>query len=150
MLPDGIFSNKKSKFGEILEGLAVEDVGIFRAIFSILRASGIFGTFCGHMVHGVVIWYILSRFGMLCRKHLAALSVCFIKEMPGAGFRPQGKGNEKIFWRERKFWGPRKPIQVPHKGIKSNLKYFRRVGQGCQMVFKNKKNDLGKFWGALE
>jgi hypothetical protein len=28
-LPDGLFSNKKSKFGKILEGLAMEDVGIF-------------------------------------------------------------------------------------------------------------------------
>jgi hypothetical protein len=28
-LPDGLFSNQKSKFGSILEGLAMEDVGIF-------------------------------------------------------------------------------------------------------------------------
>jgi hypothetical protein len=28
-LPDGIFSNQKSQFGLILEGLAIEDVGIF-------------------------------------------------------------------------------------------------------------------------
>jgi hypothetical protein len=28
-LPDGILSNKKSKFGEILEGRAMEDFGIF-------------------------------------------------------------------------------------------------------------------------
>jgi hypothetical protein len=28
-LPDGLFSNQKFKFGEILEGLAMEDVGIF-------------------------------------------------------------------------------------------------------------------------
>jgi hypothetical protein len=28
-LPDGIISNQKSKFGKILEGLAVEDVVIF-------------------------------------------------------------------------------------------------------------------------
>jgi hypothetical protein len=27
-LPDGIFSNKKSQFGKILEGLEMEDVGI--------------------------------------------------------------------------------------------------------------------------
>jgi hypothetical protein len=27
-LPDGIFSNQKSKFGSFLEGLAMEDVGI--------------------------------------------------------------------------------------------------------------------------
>jgi hypothetical protein len=28
-LPDGVFSNQKSKFGEILEGLAMEVVCIF-------------------------------------------------------------------------------------------------------------------------
>jgi hypothetical protein len=28
-LPDGILSNQKSQFGLILEGLAIEDVGIF-------------------------------------------------------------------------------------------------------------------------
>jgi hypothetical protein len=28
-LPDDIFSNQKSKFGYILEGLAMADVGIF-------------------------------------------------------------------------------------------------------------------------
>jgi hypothetical protein len=28
-LPDGLFSNQKCKFGKILEGLAMEDVGIF-------------------------------------------------------------------------------------------------------------------------
>jgi hypothetical protein len=34
VLPDGIFSNQKSKFGQILEGLAMEDVGIFMATLS--------------------------------------------------------------------------------------------------------------------
>jgi hypothetical protein len=28
-LPDGLFSNQKSKFGLILEGLAMEEDGIF-------------------------------------------------------------------------------------------------------------------------
>jgi hypothetical protein len=28
-LPDGIFSNPKYQFGQILEGLAMEDIGIF-------------------------------------------------------------------------------------------------------------------------
>jgi hypothetical protein len=28
-LPDGLFSNQKSKFGLILKGLAIQDVGIF-------------------------------------------------------------------------------------------------------------------------
>jgi hypothetical protein len=41
-LPDGIFSNQGSKVGQILEGLAMKDVGIFMAIWSILRPSGVF------------------------------------------------------------------------------------------------------------
>jgi hypothetical protein len=28
-LPDGLFSNQKSQFGQILEGLAKENLGIF-------------------------------------------------------------------------------------------------------------------------
>jgi hypothetical protein len=39
-LPDGRFSNQKSKLGEIREGLAIEDVGIF----------------CGPLVHFTVFW----------------------------------------------------------------------------------------------
>jgi hypothetical protein len=42
-LPDGLFSNQKSKFREILEGLVMEDVGIFY----------------GHLVHFTVFCYIL-------------------------------------------------------------------------------------------
>jgi hypothetical protein len=49
-LPDGLFSNQNSKFGKILEGLAVEDVGIFY----------------GHLVHFTVFWYILLTFGIVC------------------------------------------------------------------------------------
>jgi hypothetical protein len=39
-LPDGIFSNQKFQFGKILEGLLMEDVGIFMAIWPILRSFG--------------------------------------------------------------------------------------------------------------
>jgi hypothetical protein len=48
-LPDGLFSNQKSNFGEILEGLAMEDVGIFY----------------GHLVHFTVFCYILWTFGIV-------------------------------------------------------------------------------------
>jgi hypothetical protein len=41
-LPDGIVSNQKSRFGYILEGLAVKDVGILY----------------GHLVHFTAIWFI--------------------------------------------------------------------------------------------
>jgi hypothetical protein len=47
-LPDGIFSNQKSQFGEILEALGIEKVGIYStAIWYILRP---FGKFYGHLI----------------------------------------------------------------------------------------------------
>jgi hypothetical protein len=61
-LPDGFFSNQKSHFGKILEGLAMEDVGIcyghlvnFPAIWHILWPFGIFSPILVHF----------TRFGML-------------------------------------------------------------------------------------
>jgi hypothetical protein len=42
-LPECIFSNQKSQFGSILEGLRFEKVG----------------KFCGHLECFTVIWYIL-------------------------------------------------------------------------------------------
>jgi hypothetical protein len=42
-LPDGLFSNQKSKFGRILEGLWRENVdAYFKAYWNILRTFGIF------------------------------------------------------------------------------------------------------------
>jgi hypothetical protein len=72
-LPDGIFSNQKSKSGQILECLAMEDVPRhilwtfvqFYVHFAIcmLWAFGLFYGhlvfFNGHLVYFVVIWYIL-------------------------------------------------------------------------------------------
>jgi hypothetical protein len=56
-LPDGIFSNQKSQFGSIWEGLAIEDVGIFYGhLVQYIR---------GHLVYFMAIWYIFFRFGML-------------------------------------------------------------------------------------
>jgi hypothetical protein len=49
-LPDGRFSNQKSKFGSFLEGPTVEDVGIFY----------------GHLVYFTAIWYTLWIFGIFC------------------------------------------------------------------------------------
>jgi hypothetical protein len=48
-LPDGLFLNQKSKFALILEGLAMEDDGIFY----------------GHLVHFKVFCYILWTFGIV-------------------------------------------------------------------------------------
>jgi hypothetical protein len=56
-LPDAFFSNQKSKFGLILEGLAMEDVGIFY----------------GHLVDFTVFCYILWTFGIV-RGNLAHFS----------------------------------------------------------------------------
>jgi hypothetical protein len=42
-LPDGIFSNQKSQFGKILDGFAMEGVGLFY----------------GHLVYFTAIGYIL-------------------------------------------------------------------------------------------
>jgi hypothetical protein len=47
-LPDGLFSNQKSELGYTLEGLAMEDVGVFY----------------GHLVYFTVIGYILRTFGI--------------------------------------------------------------------------------------
>jgi hypothetical protein len=56
-LPDGIFSNLKSKFGKILEGLAMEKVGI-----PILWP---FGTLYGHWVILFLILFF-SNFLVYC------------------------------------------------------------------------------------
>jgi hypothetical protein len=48
-MPDGIFSNQKSKFGYFLEGLAAEDVC----------------TFYGHLVFFADFWSVLQTFGIL-------------------------------------------------------------------------------------
>jgi hypothetical protein len=60
-LPDGLFSQQKSQFGYILEGLEMKHVGVFydtseyfMAIWYILWP---FGIVCGHLVY-------FSRIGM--------------------------------------------------------------------------------------
>jgi hypothetical protein len=72
-LPDGIFSDQKSQFGQILEGLRIENVGIcyghwayFTAIWCILWQFG----------KVVVIWHIFPHFGICTyciKKNLAPL-----------------------------------------------------------------------------
>jgi hypothetical protein len=56
-LPDGIFSNQKSQFWYILEGLGMENFGIH-----ILWPSDVFYI---HFVYFVVIWFISPLFGIL-------------------------------------------------------------------------------------
>jgi hypothetical protein len=76
-LPDGIFSNQKSKFELVLEGLAIEDVCIFQvplvyftAIWYIIRP---FGIFSGYLVYFLIIWYIFPFW-----KNLANLSATMV------------------------------------------------------------------------
>jgi hypothetical protein len=68
-LPDGIFSFQKFQFGCILEGLEMENVGIFLAIWNILQ---LFGLYYGNVV---VIWYIIFHPILLyyTKKNLATL-----------------------------------------------------------------------------
>jgi hypothetical protein len=59
-MPDGLFSNQK-----LLEGPAMEHVGIFYVhlvYLCILRPSEIV---YGHLVYFSPFWYIFPRFGML-------------------------------------------------------------------------------------
>jgi hypothetical protein len=64
-LPDGAFSNQKSKFWKILGNLSMEDDGLFYvplvyfiAIWYILWPSGIF--YC-HLVYFCPFWYVIQR-----------------------------------------------------------------------------------------
>jgi hypothetical protein len=61
-LPDGIFFNQKSQFRSLLEGLSMEDDGVFyghlvhfQTVWSIFRP---FGPFSDHLVYFMAIWYI--------------------------------------------------------------------------------------------
>jgi hypothetical protein len=49
-LPDGLFSYQKSKFGNILEGLGMEKIGVFY----------------DHLEYFTAIWYNLLPFGIIC------------------------------------------------------------------------------------
>jgi hypothetical protein len=54
-LPDGLFSNQKSQFGQILEGLRWENVAIFYGHLEYV--------FDGHLGYFMTLWYILCSFG---------------------------------------------------------------------------------------
>jgi hypothetical protein len=61
-LPDGIFSNQKFKFGYILEGLALKDVGSHLVYFTALRYILCpFGIFNGYLVYFPPFWYVVPR-----------------------------------------------------------------------------------------
>jgi hypothetical protein len=63
VLPDGTLIFKpKIPIGVNFGGLAMEDVGIFMAILSILQPNCIL---YARLVLFVAIWYIFPRFGLL-------------------------------------------------------------------------------------
>jgi hypothetical protein len=54
--------NQKCQFGELLEGLVMEDVGIFYG--GLVYPTAIW-YFCGHLAYFMLIRCIYSRFAML-------------------------------------------------------------------------------------
>jgi hypothetical protein len=72
-LPDGLFSNPKSKFGYILEGLAIEDDG----------------TFYGHLVHFTVFCYILWAIGIVWGNlvYFSRFGILFLEKSGNPGSR---------------------------------------------------------------
>jgi hypothetical protein len=73
-LPDGLFSFQKSEFGYILEGLGMENVGLFR----------------DHLEYFTSVWYTLWLFGIVW-VHLIIFSqfwyVCTNKNLATRPFR---------------------------------------------------------------
>jgi hypothetical protein len=56
------FQTKNHNLGKFLRALDGKMLIYFMAIWNILRP---FGTFCDHLVHFVLLWYIFSGFGIL-------------------------------------------------------------------------------------
>jgi hypothetical protein len=61
-LPDGIFSNQKSQLGSILQGLEMENVGIFNGHLEYIKSMWYI---LWPLDNLVVIWYIFHHFGIL-------------------------------------------------------------------------------------
>jgi hypothetical protein len=86
-LPDGLFSNQKSRLGKNLEGLGIENVvtfydhlEYFTAIWHNLQP---FGIVCGHLVY-------FSRFGMFGpRKIWQPCSPAFLEKVIISGERQE-------------------------------------------------------------
>jgi hypothetical protein len=83
-----LFSNQNSKFGKILEGIAMEDVGTFygnlvhfKVFWYILLA---FGIFYWHLVYFIGIWYILLAFGIFYWHFVYFIGIWYI--FPFFGF----------------------------------------------------------------
>jgi hypothetical protein len=70
-LPDDLFSNKKSQFGYIWEGLGMENVGVYYDHLEYFAAIWYnlwpFDIDCGHLVYFSPLWYVWTK------KNLATL-----------------------------------------------------------------------------
>jgi hypothetical protein len=91
-----LFSNKKSQFGQIWDGLAMEDVGMFY----------------GHLVHFTVFCYILCTFGIV-RGNLVFFSRCGIFYQEKSG-NPATKSNFCFHFLNT------------HSGRKLKVKYYKQ------------------------
>jgi hypothetical protein len=64
-LPDGLFSNQKSQFGNTFQGIRLENVEIFYGrlehFMNIRDILPTFGIFCVHLVHFFQLWYHAPR-----------------------------------------------------------------------------------------
>jgi hypothetical protein len=67
-LPDGIFSNQKSKFEYIHFGGSCNERCWYILWAFVLFYGHVMYVVYGHLVYFVVIWYIFPRFGMLCQE----------------------------------------------------------------------------------
>jgi hypothetical protein len=77
-MPDGIFSNQKSQFGLILEGLKMDDAGIFY----------------GCLVYVTAVWWILwilSSFGIFFPVLVCCANRNLSTQRPNPNFAPRGE-----------------------------------------------------------
>jgi hypothetical protein len=72
-LPDGLFSNQKSKFGSILEGIEMEHIGIFY----------------GHLEYIMAIWYIIWPFGGILVYYFTRFGILYNEKYGNPGHKVQ-------------------------------------------------------------
>jgi hypothetical protein len=92
-----VLSNQKFQFGKILEGLAMEDVVCYLAIWSTLL---LFAIFCCLLVNFMVTWYIFSCFGMLYQEKSGNPEPDYVLSVMMQSHQSQKKirsGGKKIF-----------------------------------------------------
>jgi hypothetical protein len=71
------FQTKDSRFGEIFEGIAMDDVGKFYGHFVYFTAIWYRYIFYSHVVHFMAIWYIFPVLVCCTKENLATLMRTF-------------------------------------------------------------------------